>query len=78
MTISAGKSDEAPFNVASSEAVRMKKWKCWGYERKLALASIALSLLEIGSFILARLLIKHSLVNYRPYPSPGVREHWGS
>ena len=56
--------------VPSSTAVRMTNWK---YERKFALTSIALSLLEIGSFIVVRLLIKYTLVNSKPWPSPGVR-----
>ena len=72
MTTSAGEIDEGP-SVPSSTAERMNNRKGWCYERKFALASIALSLLEIGSFILARLLIMYSLVNSQPYPSPGVR-----
>lgn len=50
----------------------MSRWKCWAFERKFALTSISLSLLEIGSFLLASLLINDSLVNSRPQPSPGV------
>jgi hypothetical protein len=60
------------YNVPSVTAVRMNNWKCWGCERKFALTSIALSLLEIGSFLLAALLINYSLVNSQPHPSPGV------
>jgi hypothetical protein len=52
---------------------RMNYRKSWWYERKLALTSIALSLLEISSFVLAVLLINYSLVNSKPSPSPGVR-----
>lgn len=51
----------------------MNDRKSWWYERKFALTSIALSLLEIGSFVLAALLINYSLVNSEPSPSPGVR-----
>ena len=51
----------------------MNNRKSWWYERKFALTSIALSLLEIGSFVLAALLISYSLVNSEPSPSPGVR-----
>jgi hypothetical protein len=46
--------------------------KCW-YKRKFALFSIGLSFLEIGSFLLAALLIDFALVNAHPYPSPGAR-----
>jgi hypothetical protein len=52
---------------------RMNNRKSWWYERKFALTSIALSLLEIGSFVLAALLTSYSLVNSEPSPSPGVR-----
>ena len=45
----------------------------WWYQRKFALLSIGLSLLEIGSFFLAALLIHFALVNSDPSPSPGVR-----
>ena len=47
--------------------------KGWWYERKFAVASIVLSLFEIGSFTLAVLLINYSLVNSEPSPSPGVQ-----
>ena len=53
--------------------MRMSNWKGLWSERKFALASIALALLQIISFILARFLIKYSLVNSEPWPSPGVR-----
>ena len=51
----------------------MKDRKSWWHERKFALTSIALSLIELGAFILADLLIHYSLVNSEPSPSPGVR-----
>jgi hypothetical protein len=53
---------------------RMNDRKKWWYEREFALTSLALSLLEIGSFVLAALLINYSLANSEPSPSPGVRE----
>lgn len=73
MTISARKIDEEPYNLPSSTAVRINCWKSLWCERKFALTSIALSLFEIGSFVLAALLINYSLVKSEPYPSPGVR-----
>jgi hypothetical protein len=51
----------------------MNDRKRWWKERKFALTAIVLSLLEIGSFLLAALLINYSLVNSVPSPSPGVR-----
>jgi hypothetical protein len=53
--------------------VRMNDRKRWWKERKFALTCIALSLLEIGSFLLAAFLINYSLVNSEPSPSPGLR-----
>lgn len=45
----------------------------WWYQRKFAVISIALSFLQIGSFVLAALLINFALVNSKPFPSPGLR-----
>ena len=53
--------------------VEMTDRKGWWHKRKFAVASIALTLFETGSFILAALLINYSLVNSEPSPSPGVQ-----
>ena len=42
-------------------------------ERKFAALSIAASLLEFSSFLVADFLIHYSMVNTEPCPSPGVK-----